>query len=330
MILYIIRKNADYSTLKEKLEASSATYKFIDLYGKRLVVGWPDSCLVGLQDPSIELIVNSRSTYVLSGNNWKKEPTIVNVSGIEIGGEKVVVAAGPCSVESEEQIESVAKAIKSAGAKLLRGGTYKPRTSPYSFQGLGSEGVRILKKVGDSLGLPIVTEILDVRSLDVFKDVDMIQVGARNSQNFPLLRELGKFGKPVLLKRGMSTTVEEWMASADYILYEGNGNVVLCERGVRTFEKATGFTLDIGGMAAVKLLSHLPVCADPSHSAGKRELVQSLALAAIAAGADMLLIEVHPNPEKALSDSEQQLTPNSFSLLMERIKALANILGRKV
>jgi 3-deoxy-7-phosphoheptulonate synthase len=330
MILYIIRKNADYSTLKEKLEASSATYKFIDLYGKRLVVGWPDSCLVGLQDPSIELIVNSRSTYVLSGNNWKKEPTIVNVSGIEIGGEKVVVAAGPCSVESEEQIESVAKAIKSAGAKLLRGGTYKPRTSPYSFQGLGSEGVRILKKVGDSLGLPIVTEILDVRSLDVFKDVDMIQVGARNSQNFPLLRELGKFGKPVLLKRGMSTTVEEWMASADYILYEGNGNVVLCERGVRTFEKATRFTLDIGGMAAVKLLSHLPVCADPSHSAGKRELVQSLALAAIAAGADMLLIEVHPNPEKALSDSEQQLTPNSFSLLMERIKALANILGRKV
>jgi 3-deoxy-7-phosphoheptulonate synthase len=330
MILYIIRKNADYSTLKEKLEASSATYKFIDLYGKRLVVGWPDSCLVGLQDPSIELIVNSRSTYVLSGNNWKKEPTIVNVSGIEIGGEKVVVAAGPCSVESEEQIESVAKAIKSAGAKLLRGGTYKPRTSPYSFQGLGSEGVRILKKVGDSLGLPIVTEILDVRSLDVFKDVDMIQVGARNSQNFPLLRELGKFGKPVLLKRGMSTTVEEWMASADYILYEGNGNVVLCERGVRTFEKATRFTLDIGGMAAVKLLSHLPVCADPSHSAGKRELVQSLALAAIAAGADMLLIEVHPNPEKALSDSEQQLTPNSFSLLMERIKALANVLGRKV
>jgi 3-deoxy-7-phosphoheptulonate synthase len=330
MILYIIRKNADYSTLKEKLEASSATYKFIDLYGKRLVVGWPDSCLVGLQDPSIELIVNSRSPYVLSGNNWKKEPTIVNVSGIEIGGEKVVVAAGPCSVESEEQIESVAKAIKSAGAKLLRGGTYKPRTSPYSFQGLGSEGVRILKKVGDSLGLPIVTEILDVRSLDVFKDVDMIQVGARNSQNFPLLRELGKFGKPVLLKRGMSTTVEEWMASADYILYEGNGNVVLCERGVRTFEKATRFTLDIGGMAAVKLLSHLPVCADPSHSAGKRELVQSLALAAIAAGADMLLIEVHPNPEKALSDSEQQLTPNSFSLLMERIKALANVLGRKV
>jgi len=330
MILYIIRKNADYSTLKEKLEASSATYKFIDLYGKRLVVGWPDSCLVGLQDPSIELIVNSRSPYVLSENNWKKEPTIVNVSGIEIGGEKVVVAAGPCSVESEEQIESVAKAIKSAGAKLLRGGTYKPRTSPYSFQGLGSEGIRILKKVGDSLGLPIVTEILDVRSLDVFKDVDMIQVGARNSQNFPLLRELGKFGKPILLKRGMSTTVEEWMASADYILYEGNGNVVLCERGVRTFEKATRFTLDIGGMAAVKLLSHLPVCADPSHSAGKRELVQSLALAAIAAGADMLLIEVHPNPEKALSDSEQQLTPNSFSLLMERIKALANVLGRKV
>ncbi|MGB9758550.1 MAG: 3-deoxy-7-phosphoheptulonate synthase [Thermoproteota archaeon] len=330
MILYILRKNADCSTLKEKLEASSATYKFIDLYGKKLVLGWPDSCLVDLQDQAIELIVKPRSPYVLSGNNWKQEPTVVNVSGIEIGGEKIVVAAGPCSVESEEQVESVAKAIKSAGAKLLRGGTYKPRTSPYSFQGLGSEGVRILKKVGDSLSLPIVTEILDVRSLDVFKNVDMIQVGTRNSQNFPLLRELGKFGKPVLLKRGMSTTVEEWMASADYILYEGNGNVVLCERGVRTFEKVTRFTLDIGGMAAVKLLSHLPVCADPSHSAGKRELVQSLALAAVAAGADMLLIEVHPNPEKALSDSEQQLTPNSFALLMERIKALASVLGRKV
>lgn len=330
MILYVLRKNADYSTLKEKLEASSATYKFIDLYGKKLVLGWPDSYLVSLKDHSIELVVKPRFSYALSGKDWKQEPTIVNVSGVEIGGERIVVAAGPCSVEDEDQVDFVAKAVKSAGAKLLRGGTYKPRTSPYSFQGLGSEGVKILKKVGDSVGLPIVTEILDVRSLDVFKDVDMIQVGARNSQNFPLLRELGKFGKPVLLKRGMGITVDEWMASADYILYEGNGNVVLCERGVRTFEKVTRFTLDIGGMAAVKLLSHLPVCADPSHSAGKRELVHSLALAAVAAGADMLLIEVHPNPEKALSDSEQQLTPNSFALLMERIKALANVLGRKV
>jgi 3-deoxy-7-phosphoheptulonate synthase len=330
MILYVLRKNADYSTLKEKLEASSATYKFIDLYGKKLVLGWPDSCLVGLQDHSIELIVKPRLPHVLSGKDWKQEPTVVNVSGIEIGGKRIVVAAGPCSVESEDQVEFVAKAVKSAGAKLLRGGTYKPRTSPYSFQGLGPEGVKILKKVGDSVGLPIVTEILDIRSLDMFENVDMIQVGARNSQNFPLLRELGKFGKPVLLKRGMSITVDEWMASADYILYEGNGNVVLCERGVRTFEKVTRFTLDIGGIAAVKLLSHLPVCADPSHSAGKRELVQSLALAAVAAGADMLLIEVHPNPEKALSDPEQQLTPNSFALLMERIKALANVLDRKV
>ncbi|MBO3801622.1 MAG: 3-deoxy-7-phosphoheptulonate synthase [Thermoproteota archaeon] len=330
MILYLLKENTDYSTLKEKLEASSASYKFIDLYGKKLVLGWPDSCLLNLQDQSIESIVNLKSPYVLSGNNWKQEPTVVNVSGVEIGGEKIVVAAGPCSVESEEQVESVAKVIKSAGAKLLRGGTFKPRTSPYSFQGLGLEGIKILKKVGDSLSLPIVSEILDVRSLDLYKDIDMIQVGTRNSQNFPLLRELGKFGKPVLLKRGMSITVEEWLASADYVLYEGNGNVVLCERGVRTFEKVTRFTLDIGGIAAVKLLSHLPVCADPSHSAGKRELVQSHALAAIAAGADMLLVEVHPNPEKALSDSEQQLTLSSFALLMERIKALASVLGRKV
>ncbi|MBO3763144.1 MAG: 3-deoxy-7-phosphoheptulonate synthase [Candidatus Brockarchaeota archaeon] len=330
MILYLLKENTDYSTLKEKLEASSASYKFIDLYGKKLVLGWPDSCLLNLQDQSIESIVNLKSPYILSGNNWKQEPTVVNVSGVEIGGEKIVVAAGPCSVESEEQVESVAKVIKSAGAKLLRGGTFKPRTSPYSFQGLGLEGIKILKKVGDSLSLPIVSEILDVRSLDLYKDIDMIQVGTRNSQNFPLLRELGKFGKPVLLKRGMSITVEEWLASADYVLYEGNGNVVLCERGVRTFEKVTRFTLDIGGIAAVKLLSHLPVCADPSHSAGKRELVQSHALAAIAAGADMLLVEVHPNPEKALSDSEQQLTLSSFALLMERIKALASVLGRKV
>ncbi|MEM3776994.1 MAG: 3-deoxy-7-phosphoheptulonate synthase, partial [Metallosphaera sp.] len=206
---------------------------------------------------------------------------------------------------------------------------YKPRTSPYSFQGLGEEGLKILKKASEQTGLPVVSEILDARDRDAFaRYVDMVQIGARNSQNFTLLREMGKLGKPVLLKRGLGNTVEELIQSAEYILMEGNGNVVLCERGIRTFEKSTRFTLDIGGMVAGKLMTHLPFCADPSHPAGKRELVHSLALASVAAGADMLLIEVHPKPEVALSDSEQQLTPESFSLLMERVRGLASVLGR--
>lgn len=328
MILYVLKDGIDYSTFKEKLKSSSASYKILDLYGKKVVIAWPDE-LADFNDNSIEVKVKSKRPYILSSNEWKKEPTEVRVGDVIIGGKKVIVAAGPCAVESEEQVETVAKAVKRAGASLLRGGAYKPRTSPYSFQGLGEEGIKILRKVGDEVGLPIVTEIMDTRDSEVFrKYVDMVQIGARNAQNFNLLKEAGKIGKPVLLKRGLGNTVEEWLQAAEYVLLEGNGNIVLCERGIRTFEKATRFTIDIGGMVAAKIMTHLPICADPSHPAGRRELVHSLALAAVAAGADMLLIEVHPNPEKALSDAEQQLTPESFGVLMDRIKALASALGR--
>ncbi|MEM4024926.1 MAG: 3-deoxy-7-phosphoheptulonate synthase [Metallosphaera sp.] len=327
MILFVL--NGDGSTLKEKLSSTSASYKFLNLYGKNLALAWPDSEVENIRDPSIEIVVKTKRSYVLAGNEWKKDPTKVNVGKVEIGGKKVVVAAGPCAVESEEQTETVAREVKKAGASLLRGGAYKPRTSPYSFQGLGEEGLKILKKASEQTGLPVVSEILDARDRDAFaRYVDMVQIGARNSQNFTLLREMGKLGKPVLLKRGLGNTVEELIQSAEYILMEGNGNVVLCERGIRTFEKSTRFTLDIGGMVAGKLMTHLPFCADPSHPAGKRELVHSLALASVAAGADMLLIEVHPKPEVALSDSEQQLTPESFSLLMERVRGLVSVLGR--
>lgn len=328
MILYILKDGIDYSTFKEKLKGSSASYKFLDIYGKKVVLAWPDE-FADITDGSIEVKVKTKKSYILASNEWKKEPTEVKVGDVVIGSNKVIIAAGPCAVESEEQVLSVAKAVKRAGASLLRGGAYKPRTSPYSFQGLGEEGVKILKRVGDEVGLPIVTEIMDTRDSDIFrKYVDMVQIGARNAQNFSLLKEAGRIGKPVLLKRGLGNTVEEWLQAAEYILLEGNGNVVLCERGIRTFERATRFTIDIGGMVAAKLMTHLPMCADPSHPAGKRELVHSLALAAVAAGADMLLIEVHPNPEKALSDSEQQLTPDSFEMLMNRIRALASALGR--
>jgi 3-deoxy-7-phosphoheptulonate synthase len=330
MILYILRDKYNYSTLKEKLNQASASFKILNLYGKTLILAWPDQNVKNIRDESIEMAVEVKKPYILSSNEWKKEPTQVKVKDVEIGSNKIVVAAGPCAVESEEQIITTAKAVKRAGASLLRGGAYKPRTSPYSFQGLGEDGVKILRRAGDEVGLPIVTEIMDVRDSPIFRDyVDMIQIGARNAQNFPLLKEVGKIGKPVLLKRGLGNTVEEWLQAAEYILLEGNGNVVLCERGIRTFEKATRFTIDIGGMVAAKLMSHLPICADPSHPAGKRELVHSLALAAVAAGADMLLIEVHPTPEKALSDSEQQLTLESFEVLMNRIKALAKALGRE-
>ncbi len=330
MFMFVLKSGASDSTLMEKLKSSSASYKAIDVYGREVVIAWPDSEAEKINDNSVEVSTKVKRPFPLASNEWKKEPTKVKVKDVEIGGEKVVVAAGPCAVESEEQTLTVAKEVKRAGASLLRGGAYKPRTNPYSFQGLGEQGVKILKKASEETGLPVVTEIMDTRDIDVFKTVDMVQIGARNAQNFNLLREVGKLGKPVLLKRGMANTVEEWLQASEYILSEGNGNVVLCERGIRTFEKSTRFTLDIGGMIAAKTMTHLPVCADPSHPAGKRELVHSLALASVAAGADMLIIEVHPHPEVALSDSEQQLTPESFGVLMNRIRAVASALGRKV
>jgi 3-deoxy-7-phosphoheptulonate synthase len=249
-----------------------------------------------------------------------KEKTIVDVKGVKFGSNFVIIA-GPCAVEDEEQMIELAKSLKKAGAQVLRGGAFKPRTSPYSFQGLGEEGLKILRKAGDEAGLPVVSEALDTRHVElVAKYVDMIQIGARNMQNFPLLKEVGKTKKPVLLKRGFGCTIEEWLLAAEYILLEGDWDVVLCERGIRTFEPSTRFTLDIAAVAVVKELSHLPVVVDPSHAAGKSSLVKPLARAALAVGADGIMVEVHPSPSTALSDGPQSLTLKEFEELMEELR----------
>ena len=250
-----------------------------------------------------------------------REKSIVEVSGVKIGGGRPVVVAGPCSVESREQILETALAVKEAGAHILRGGAFKPRTSPYSFQGLGLEGLRLLRWAGDEAGLPVVTEVLDPRMVRVAAEyVDAIQVGARNMQNFPLLREVGRAGKPVFLKRGFGSRIDELLAAAEYILAEGNMDVVLVERGIRTFETSTRFTLDISAVPVLREKTHLPVIVDPSHAAGKREYVPPLAKAALAAGADGIMVEVHPRPDQALSDQRQQLTLDMFSRLMGELR----------
>jgi 3-deoxy-7-phosphoheptulonate synthase len=329
-MLFVLRKGASSSALIEKIKMSSASYRHIDVDGRVVVVAWPDKLVESISDDSVELKVKVSTPYQLASRAWR-ERTIVSVNGVEIGGKRVVVAAGPCSVEDEDTVMEIARAVKRAGATMLRGGAFKPRTSPYTFQGLGARGLEILKRVKEVTGLPIVTEVLDTRDVLVVAGyADMLQVGARNAQNFVLLKEVGRSGKPVLLKRGMWMTVEELLLSAEYILLEGNLNVVLCERGIRTFEKGTRFTMDIGGMVHAKSQTHLPVAADPSHPAGKRELVEPLALAAVAAGADMLLIEVHSRPEKALSDAEQQLTIEDFEKLMHRLRLVAEAVGREL
>ena len=255
----------------------------------------------------------------------------MEVNGIKIGGKKIVVMAGPCSVETEEQIISVAKSVKLGGAAMLRGGAFKPRTSPYSFQGLKEKGLELLKIAKQETGLPIVTEIMSADKIERFvEDVDVIQVGARNMQNFELLKELGKTNKPILLKRGLSATIEEWIMSAEYIMAGGNDNVILCERGIRTFETYTRNTLDLSAIPAVKKLSHLPIVIDPSHASGMWWMVEPMAKAAIAAGADGLIIEVHNDPEHALCDGAQSLKPERFAHLMGELKGIAQIIGREM
>ena len=257
------------------------------------------------------------------------EDSIVNVAGIPIGGRKLQVIAGPCSVESVEQVTNVAKSVKLGGASMLRGGAFKPRTSPYSFQGLKELGLDYLKAAREATGLPIVTEIMSADKIERFvEDVDLIQVGARNMQNFELLKELGKTRTPILLKRGLSATIEEWIMSAEYIMAGGNENVILCERGIRTFESFTRNTLDLSAIPAVKKLSHLPVIVDPSHAAGLSWMVEPLAKAAVAVGADGLIIEVHNDPEHALCDGAQSLRPETFAHLMGELKGIAQIVGR--
>lgn len=277
----------------------------------------------------VESVIRIQEPFKKVNRVLKSEDSIIDVAGVKVGGEEVIVIGGPCSVESYEQVDIIAKAVKASGAKMLRGGAFKPRTSPYSYQGMGEEGLQILHKIGQKYHLPIVSELMDKDDIPLFlKYVDLIQVGARNMQNFALLKELGKLDKPILLKRGFSNTIEEWLMSAEYIMAGGNENVILCERGIRTFEPYTRNTLDISTIPIVKKLSHLPVIIDPSHAAGKWDLVESLSMGSIAAGADGLIIEVHHKPEEAFSDGAQSLKPKKFDELMKRAKIVAQAVDK--
>ena len=277
----------------------------------------------------VEDVKRISEPYKNANRKFHPDDTIVNVSGVKFGGNFVQIIAGPCSVESEEQVLSIAKSVKDAGASMLRGGAFKPRTSPYAFQGMRKAGIDLLVKVKKETDLPIVTEIMDATHLEMFSDVDLIQVGARNMQNFELLKELSKSKKPILLKRGLSNTISEWLMSAEYILAGGNNNVILCERGIRTFENAMRNTLDLAAVSLVKELSHLPVIVDPSHATGINKLVAPLSLASVAAGSHGLIIEVHNDPSKALCDGEQSLTPEAFKKLMTEIRGLSAFLNRR-
>ena len=279
----------------------------------------------------VERVMRVQEPYKKANRKFHPEDTVVTVGGARIGGGNFSVIAGPCSVESEEQICAVAQDVKLSGAALLRGGAFKPRTSPYSFQGMGTHGLDLLVEAREQTGLPIVTEIMDPRLADLFeREVDVVQVGARNMQNFELLKEVGKMSKPVLLKRGLSNTYEEWIMSAEYIMAAGNEKVILCERGIRTFENFTRNTLDVSAIPAVKQMSHLPVIVDPSHAAGMYWMVEPLALAAVAAGADGLIIEVHNDPAHAKCDGQQSLTPQKFDALMHKVTALVDLVEKKL
>jgi 3-deoxy-7-phosphoheptulonate synthase len=272
------------------------------------------------------------SPYKLAGRNFRPEGTVVKfANGVEIGGKKIVVMAGPCSVESREQIFAVSEQIAKSGARALRGGAFKPRSSPYSFQGMGLEGLKLLREAGDHFNLLVVSEVMEISQIPIMSPyVDIFQVGARNMQNFNLLRELGKVRKPVLLKRGIAATLEELLLSAEYLLAGGNYEVILCERGIRTFETYTRNTMDISAIPIIHKLSHLPMTADPSHGTGRRDKVAPMASASVAAGADALLIEVHHQPEKALSDGAQSLYPEQFAKLMEQLRMIAPAVGREI
>ncbi len=276
-------------------------------------------------------VVRITEPYKLAGRTFHPEDTVIRIRDVEIGGREVVVMAGPCSVESEEQVDTIAAAVKRAGAKVLRGGAFKPRTSPYSFQGLGEKGLRILRQVADRYGLLVVSEVIDKSKVPMLLEyADILQVGARNMQNYELLKALGKIRKPVLLKRGMAATIEETLLSAEYIMAGGNYEVILCERGIRTFESYTRNTMDISAIPVFQKLSHLPVIADPSHGTGLRDKVAPMARAAVAAGAHGLLIEVHHDPENALSDGPQSLYPEQFAKLMKECAIIARAIGKKV
>ena len=278
---------------------------------------------------AVEAVMPIQQPFKLASKETRPEPSEVRVDGVVIGGKRLVVMAGPCSVESEAQVVEVAEAVKAAGAGILRGGAYKPRTSPYAFQGLKEQGLKYLAEARKRTGLPVVTEVLETESVELVAEyADVLQVGARNVQNFTLLRRVGEVGKPVLLKRGMATSIQEFLLSAEYVLSAGNPNVIVCERGIRTFETTTRFTLDLNAVPVLKKLTHLPVVVDPSHGTGHWDLVAPMAKAAVACGADGLIIEVHPRPEEALSDGPQSLKPTKFAQLMRELRPVAEAVGR--
>lgn len=282
-------------------------------------------------DSAVDKVMHVQEPYKLANRAFHPDDSIIDVSGVKVGGEHLAVIAGPCSVESYEQVLEIAKAAKASGANMIRGGAFKPRTSPYSFQGLGLEGLDILCAVRDEVGLPIVTELMSPDYLDVFNEkVDLIQIGARNMQNFDLLKQLGKVDRPILLKRGLNATYEEWIMSAEYIMASGNENVILCERGIRTFESFTRNTLDLQSIPVLNSKTHLPVIIDPSHAGGKWWLVEPMAKAAIAAGANGLMIEVHNDPDSALCDGAQSLKPEKFDTLMKQIRQIAAVVDKRI
>ena len=292
---------------------------------KKIIAGLQMNSLDG-----VEKTVRITEKYKLVSREFKSEDTIVDVGGVKIGAGRLTVMAGPCAVESVEQLREAAECVKKYGAKFLRGGAFKPRTSPYDFQGLAEDGLKMLREAADATGLKVVTEIVNINDVErITKYADMIQIGARNMQNFQLLKEVGKVHTPVLLKRGLSATISEWLNAAEYIMAGGNDNVVFCERGIRTYETYTRNTLDLSAVAAVKEISHLPIIVDPSHGTGRWQMVPAMARAAIAAGADGLIIEVHPHPEVALSDGDQSLTPENFRKTMEEVRDIARFMGRE-
>ena len=281
--------------------------------------------------PGVEKVLPILKPYKLASRDFRKENTVIDVGGMQIGGNRIAVMAGPCAIENKTLLVEIAKEVKAAGANFLRGGAFKPRTSPYAFQGLEEEGLKYLAETRERVGLPVVTEVMDPRDIDmIVKYADILQIGARNMQNFRLLKDVGLCKKPVLLKRGISATIKEWLMSAEYIMSGGNHQVILCERGIRTYETATRNTLDLSAIPVLKQMTHLPVVVDPSHAVGKWDLVAPMAKAAVAAGADGLIIEVHSNPEEALCDGEQSLKPRSFKQLMDELKPIAAAVGRTI
>ena len=327
-------KQEDIEKLARHIEANGADVQYIN--GDQVMLGLsgdtsnidPDALS---RFEEVERIIKVKEPYKRANRKFHREDTVIDAGGVQIGGNKIAVVAGPCSVESEVQLLNIARQVKRAGASLLRGGAFKPRSSPYAFQGLGLDGLELLKIASRKTGLPIVSEIMSTENIKIFADeVDIIQVGARNMQNFVLLKELSMLSKPILLKRGLSATIEELLMAAEYIMAGGNPNVILCERGIRTFETYTRNTLDLSAVPVLKRESHLPVIVDPSHGTGMWWLVEPMSKAAIAAGADGLIIEVHNDPPHAKCDGQQSLTPQSFALLMEKLRALAEVEGRSV